>query len=85
MIELYPSCTRELIVSQLIERIPHKNMHVETQYIYMRFIFDVARACPALEERLLEAVVDRLCQLDVDIKATKAKRRCQTFSSLSKI
>lgn len=33
----------------------------------------------------MDALVDKLCQLDVDIKSTKSRRKCQQFSSLSKI
>lgn len=48
-------------------------------------VFQIARASPISEERILEAVVDKLCQLDVDIKQPKAHRKCDTFSSLSRI
>ena len=48
-------------------------------------VFQIARSSPISEERILEAVVDKLCQLDVDIKQPKAHRKCDTFSSLSRI
>lgn len=35
---------------------------------------------------MFDGMVERLCQIDVDIKATKTpRRRCNQFSSLSKI
>lgn len=53
--------------------------------MYYRMVFDVVRICPNSEERILEAVVDKLCQIDVDIKNPKSRRKCSAFSSLPKI
>ena len=84
--ELYPSIATPLIHTQLLDKLPHKNTAADSQYLYYRFLLDFARASPLSEERILEGMVDRLCQIDVDIKATKTpRRRCNQFSSLSKI
>jgi RNA polymerase I specific transcription initiation factor RRN3 len=85
LIELYPSCATKLIIQRLIEKIYHKNTPLEFQYMYYRMVFDVVRICPNSEERILEAVVDKLCQIDVDIKNPKSRRKCNAFSSLPKI
>lgn len=85
MVELYPSCAGPLIIQQLVDKLPHKNTSTECQYLYYRLTLDVVRLCPTSEERILEALVDKLCQLDVDIKASKARRRCNGFSSLQKV
>lgn len=53
----------------MTERLPHKNMPVENQYLYYKMILDVARLCPESEEKILESVVEKLCQIDVDIKS----------------
>jgi hypothetical protein len=47
--------------------------------------FDFMRNSPLSEERIMEGIVDKLCQLDVDIKCIKARRRYNHFSSISKI
>jgi hypothetical protein len=49
-------------MQQLVDNLPHKLKPVESQYMYFRFAFDVARICPNTEERLLDGIVDRLCQ-----------------------
>jgi hypothetical protein len=61
LIELYPNVAGPLIIQQLLEKIPHKNTGVETLSLYYNFVFDVARLCPNQEEKILEAVVERLC------------------------
>jgi hypothetical protein len=48
-------------------------------------VFDYLKSTPNSEEKILEAIVDKLCQLDVDIKNNKARRRYNQFSSMSKI
>lgn len=48
-------------------------MPAENQYLYYRMVFDIAKACPENEERILLAIVEKLCQLDVDIK-TKIRK-----------
>jgi succinylglutamate desuccinylase len=53
--------------------------------MYYSFAFDVLRANPINEEKILTAIVDKLCQLDVDIKQAKPCRRYSFFSSLTKI
>lgn len=64
---LYPSI-HSAVLSNLIEKIPHKSNAVENQYVYYKMVFDVARLCPETEEKILEAITERLCQIDVDIK-----------------
>lgn len=44
-------------------------MPVENQIVYSQIILEVAKACPETEEQILEALVERLCQIDVDIKS----------------
>jgi hypothetical protein len=84
--ELYPSIATPLIHSQILDKLPHKNTAVDSQYLYYRLLLHFTKASPLSEEKMLEGMVDRLCQLDVDIKATKTpRRRCNHFSSLSKI
>jgi len=84
--ELYPSVASPLIHTLLLDKLPHKNTAVDSQYLYYRFLLDFCKASQLSEERILEGVVERLCQIDVDIKATKTpRRRCNHFSSLSKI
>jgi hypothetical protein len=31
-------------------------------------LLEIAKVCPENEEKILEAIVEKLCQLDVDIK-----------------
>jgi hypothetical protein len=57
-------------------------MLVENQYQYYRMIFEIAKACPETEEKILESIVEKLCQLDVDIKT---KVRKFQFSNVNKI
>lgn len=45
-------------------------------------VFEIAKACPESEERILECVVEKLCHLDVDIKT---KVRKFQFSNTLKI
>jgi hypothetical protein len=45
-------------------------------------VLEIAKACPETEEKILESIVDKLCQLDVDLKH---KLRKFQFSSLAKI
>lgn len=78
---LYPF-THTTIIQNLVDKLPHKNMPVENQYLYYKMILDVAKQCPESQEKILEAVVERLCQLDVDIRM---KIRKFSFSNLSKI
>jgi hypothetical protein len=81
LINLYPF-SHQTIIQNLIEKLPHKNMPIENQYLYYKMVLDIARICPENEEKILEAVVEKLCQLDVDIKG---KIRKFTFSNQSKI
>lgn len=83
--ELYPTCATPLIMQSLVDNLPHKMKPIEGQYLYIRLAFDVARICPNTEERILDGIVDRLCQQDVDIKSNKATRKCYHFSSFSKV
>ena len=83
--ELYPTVAQSLIIQQLIDKLPHKNTAVDSQYLYYRMTLDFMRNSPLSEERILEGLVDKLCQLDVDIKCLKARRRYNHFSSISKI
>ena len=76
---------QSLIIQQLIDKLPHKNTAVDSQYLYYRMTLDFMRNSPLSEERILEGLVDKLCQLDVDIKCLKARRRYNHFSSISKI
>ena len=85
LIELYPTCATTLILQQLIDRIPHKSLSFDSQYMYCNLAFEIARFSPNCEERIIEAIVDKLCQLDVDIKSLKSHRKCNQFSSLSKV
>ena len=71
LMELYPSSYQQMIMQLLIDHIPHKHIAVDSQYLYFKMVMDVARLMPAAEERIVETLVDRLCQIDVDIKATK--------------
>jgi len=48
-------------------------------------VFDFLKYSPLSEERILEGLVEKLCQLDVDIKCYKARRRYNQFSSINKI
>ena len=45
-------------------------------------ILDVAKLCPETEEKILEAIIEKLCQIDVDIKT---KIRKFQFSNLKQI
>jgi hypothetical protein len=83
--ELYPTVAQNLIIQQLVDKMPHKNTSVDSQYLYYRMTFDFMRHSPLSEERIMEGLVDKLCQLDVDIKCLKARRRYNHFSSISKI
>ncbi len=76
---------QSLIIQQLIDKLPHKNTSVDSQYLYYRMTLDFMRNSPLSEERILEGMVDKLCQLDVDIKCLKARRRYNHFSSINKI
>ena len=70
------------ILECLLEKFPHKNMPIEVLYIYHKLAFDVAKECPKLENKILETIVERLCNLDVDIKLKKRKFE---FSQSTKI
>lgn len=48
-------------------------MPTENQYLYYKMAFEIAKACPETEEKILESIVEKLCQLDVDIK-TKTRK-----------
>lgn len=83
--EVYPTIAAPLINQHLIERLPHRAQPLESQYMYYRFAFDVLRLSPNNEEKILTAIVDKLCQLDVDIKQAKPCRRYNFFASLSNV
>jgi hypothetical protein len=74
-----------LILQQLVDKILHKNASADCLFLYFRMTFDFMRHSPLSEERILENLVERLCQIDVDIKIVKARRRYNQFSSISKI
>jgi len=57
---LYPF-SQAAILHTLIEKLPHKNMPVENQYIYNKLALQIARACPEAEDKILESIVERLC------------------------
>lgn len=57
---LYPFIHGSLI-QNLIEKLPHKNMPVENQYLYYKMILEIAKSCPGDEEKILEAIVEKLC------------------------
>lgn len=44
-------------------------MPIENQYLYYKMVLDIAKGCPENEERILLAIVEKLCHLDVDLKA----------------
>ena len=85
LIELYPTCASSLVLKQLCERLPHYSASVDLHYQYSKLVFQIAKAAPNTEEKLLEAVISKLCQLDSDIKSPKSYRKCGTFSSFSRI
>jgi len=62
-----------MIIEPLIEKYPHKNMPVENIYIYNKLCLDIAQANPKYEGKILEAIIERLCFLDVDVKLRKRK------------
>ena len=57
-------------------------MPVENQYLYNKLALQIAKACPETEEKILETLIEKLCQIDVDIKL---KNRRYQFSKLDKI
>jgi hypothetical protein len=57
---LYPFAYKD-VMQNLTEKLPHKNMPVENQYLYYRMILDIAKACPETEEKILESIVEKLC------------------------
>lgn len=52
MMTLYPFA-HSSIIQNLIEKLPHKNMPVESQYLYYKMILDIAKICPESEEKIL--------------------------------
>jgi hypothetical protein len=81
IIQLYPF-SQSLIVQSLLNSLPHKSMATEQQFQWYKLAYDFALDCPDFEERILSCVVERLCQIDVDIKV-KIRKFC--FSDLYKI
>lgn len=57
-------------------------MATEQQFQWYKIAYDFIKACPDFEEKILSCVVERLCQIDVDIKV-KIRKFC--FSDLYKI
>ena len=78
---LYPF-TAASIVQNLLEKLPHKNMPVENQYIYNKLALQIAKACPETEEKILESIVERLCQMDVDVRV---RHRHFDFSKINSV
>lgn len=72
IINLYPFAY-QFVIQNLTEKIPHKSIPSENQYLYYKMTLDVAKGCPESEEKILESVIEKLCQLDVDIK-TKIRK-----------
>ena len=60
LMNLYP-VVHSTIIQNLIEKLPHKSMSVENQYLYFKMILEIAKICPESEEKILEAVVEKLC------------------------
>eukprot|EP00347_Sterkiella_histriomuscorum_P009398 403341366 len=81
VMNLYPFA-HQFILQNLLEKLPHKSMPIENQYLYYRMVLDIAKSCPENEERILLAIVEKLCYLDVDLKS---KIRKFQFSQISKI
>lgn len=65
-------------------------MPVENQYLYNKLALQIAQACPELEEKILENIIEKLCQIDVDIRVKPRRyepskeNRLQTYHSYIK-
>ncbi|CDW86819.1 UNKNOWN [Stylonychia lemnae] len=81
IMKLYPFA-HQFIIQNLIEKLPHKSMQPENQYLYYKMVLDIAKGSPENEEKIMVAIVEKLCQLDVDIKT---KIRKFQFSQINKI
>lgn len=57
---LYPFAY-QFILQNLTEKLPHKSMPVENQYLYYKMVLDITKACPETEEKILESIVEKLC------------------------
>jgi len=71
---MYPCC-QQSIVSNLIEKMPHRNMPLEAHLLYFKLVFYVLGQCPLEEEKILTAVVKSLCQIDVEIVVPSYKTK----------
>ena len=60
LMRTYP-LSQQYIMKCLIEKMPHKNMPVESQLIYNRILYQVAKEFPKKEMQLLSLIVERLC------------------------
>lgn len=67
IISLVPLSTT-CLYGVLKDNFPHKRLDAEVQYAYLRNMLVVTQYCPSLIDPLLSLAIDRLIQLDVDIK-----------------
>jgi len=63
----YPFAMKQLF-DLLVEKLPHKNAPSDVSLLYYRFLFYLLSRISNYEEAVLQAVIDKLCQIDGDIK-----------------
>ena len=57
----------------LLDAYPHKSHAVTAHKVFLKNLLRISEYCPELRDRILETIVDRLIQIDVEIKASPVR------------
>jgi hypothetical protein len=71
------------ILNLILKMIPHSALHVQVHAIYTKILFYILKKMPYYEEEILEALLTRFIQIDVNIKSKQlANKRHFTSQDL---
>lgn len=66
----YP-CTQPLLIQKLVQMMPNRHTQIEIQSVYNKLLLCLCEVIPEAEEKLLNAIIDKLLLMDVEIKKKK--------------
>jgi len=52
----------------LQEFFPHRVIHIDMQQLYLKNLLCIMDYCPTLRERIIQMIIDKMIQIDVEIK-----------------